>query len=89
MTFEPRCRNNWHIYHVKGGGGQILICVAGCGYSQEEGKDTIEMKSGDCINILTEVKHCHGTGSDECFSHLPIEILGEDCSNEWCGEYRS
>lgn len=31
VTFEPRCRNNWHIHHAKKGGGQILICVEGSG----------------------------------------------------------
>ena len=47
MTFEPGCRNNWHIHHAKSGGGQILVCVAGRGYYQEEGKDAIEMKPGE------------------------------------------
>ena len=56
VTFEPGCRNNWHIHHAKNGGGQIIICVAGRGYYQEEGKETIEMKPGDCINIPAEVK---------------------------------
>jgi len=51
VTFEPGCRNNWHIHHAKSGGGQILICTAGRGYYQEEGKEAIEMKPGDCVNI--------------------------------------
>ena len=84
VTFEPRCRNNWHIHHAKSGGGQILVCVAGRGYYQEEGKEAIEMKPGDCINIPAEVKHWHGAAPDSWFSHLAIEVPGEETSNEWC-----
>lgn len=84
VTFEPGCRNNWHIHHAKNGGGQILVCVGGRGYYQEEGKEAIEMKPGDCINIPAEVKHWHGAAPDEWFSHLAIEVPGEACSNEWC-----
>ena len=84
VTFEPGCRNNWHIHHAKSGGGQILICVAGRGYYQEEGKDAVEMKPGDCINIPAEVKHWHGAAADAWFSHLAIEVPGEETSNEWC-----
>ena len=84
VTFEPGCRNNWHIHHAKNGGGQIIICVAGRGYYQEEGKETIEMKPGDCINIPAEVKHWHGAAPDSWFSHLAVEVPGEETSNEWC-----
>ena len=63
------CRNNWHIHHAKSGGGQILVCVAGRGYYQVEGKEAVEMKPGDCINIPAEVKHWHGAAPDEWFSH--------------------
>ena len=84
VTFEPGCRNNWHIHHAKSGGGQILICTAGRGYYQEEGKEAIEMKPGDCINILAGVKHWHGAAPDEWFSHLAIEVPGEETLNEWC-----
>ena len=66
----------------KVGGGQILICVAGRGYYQEEGKEAVEMKPGDCINIPTGVKHWHGAAPDEWFSHLAIEVPGEEISNE-------
>ena len=83
MTFEAGCRNNWHIHHAKSGGGQILVCVAGRGYYQEECKEAIEMKPGDCINIPAEVKHWHGAAPDEWFSHLAIEVPGENSSNEW------
>lgn len=84
VTFEPGCRNNWHIHHAKSGGGQILVCVAGRGFYQEEGRDAVEMKPCDCINIPVDVKHWHGAAPDEWFSHLAIEVPGVDCSNEWC-----
>ncbi|MDO4554503.1 MAG: carboxymuconolactone decarboxylase family protein [Lachnospiraceae bacterium] len=84
VTFEPGCRNNWHIHHAKSGGGQMLICVGGRGYYQEWGKDPIEMKPGDIINIPAEVKHWHGAAPDSWFSHLTPAVPGEDMSNEWC-----
>lgn len=84
VTFEPGCRNNWHIHHAKSGGGQILVCVAGRGYYQEEGKEAVELKPGDCINIPAEVKHWHGAAPDSWFSHLAVEVPGEETSNEWC-----
>ncbi len=83
VTFEPGCRNNWHIHHADKGGGQILICVGGRGYYQEWGKDAIEMNPGDCINIPAGVKHWHGAAPDSWFSHLAIEVPGENGSNEW------
>ena len=83
VTFAPGCRNNWHIHHADRGGGQILVCVAGRGYYQEWDKDAIEMKPGDCINIPAGVKHWHGAAPDRWFSHLAIEVPGENGSNEW------
>ncbi len=83
VTFEPGCRNNWHIHHADKGGGQILICVAGRGYYQEWGKGAVEMKPGDCINIPVGVKHWHGAAPDSWFSHLAVEVPGENSSNEW------
>lgn len=83
VTFEPGCRNNWHVHHASEGGGQILVCVAGRGYYQEWGKDPVEMKSGDCINIPAGVKHWHGAAPDSWFSHLAVEVPGKDGSNEW------
>ena len=83
VTFEPGCRNNWHIHHASEGGGQILICVAGRGYYQEWGKDPVEMKPGDCINIPAGVKHWHGAAPDSWFSHLAVEVPGSGSSNEW------
>ncbi len=83
VTFEPKCRNNWHVHKADKGGGQILICVGGRGYYQEWGKDAIEMNPGDCINIPVGVKHWHGAAPDSWFSHLAIEVPGENGSNEW------
>ena len=83
VTFEPGCRNNWHIHHAKNGGGQILICVAGRGFYQEWGKNAVEMLPGDVVNIPAGVKHWHGAAPDSWFSHLAVEVPGEETSNEW------
>ncbi len=83
VTFEPACRNNWHVHNADKGGGQILICVGGRGYYQEWGKPAVEMRPGDCINIPAGVKHWHGAAPDSWFSHLAIEVPGENGSNEW------
>ncbi len=83
VTFEPGCRNNWHIHHAKSGGGQMLICVGGRGYYQEWGKEPIEMTPGKVINIPANVKHWHGAAPNSWFSHLAIEVDGEGTSNEW------
>ena len=82
VTFEPRCRNNWHIHHAKSGGGQMLICVEGEGWYQEEGKPAQSLKPGDVVIIPANVKHWHG--AKNCwFSHLAVEVPGEETSNEW------
>lgn len=83
VTFEPGCRNNWHIHHAKSGGGQILICVGGRGWYQEWGKDPVAMKPGDCINIPVGIKHWHGAAEDSWFSHLAIEVPGVETATEW------
>ena len=83
VTFEPGCRNNWHIHHAKKGGGQMLICVGGRGYYQEWGKEPVEMTPGKVVNIPAEVKHWHGAAKDSWFSHLAIEVEGVETSNEW------
>lgn len=83
VTFEPKCRNNWHIHHAKTGGGQMLIVVGGRGYYQEWGKDAQELNPGDIVNIPANVKHWHGAAPDSWFSHLAIEIEGAETSNEW------
>ena len=84
VTFEPGCRNNWHIHHAKSGGGQMLICVAGRGWYQEEGKEAQELHPGDVVNIPANVKHWHGAAKDCWFQHLAIEVPGEDGKTEWC-----
>lgn len=84
VTFEPGCRNNWHIHHAKEGGGQMLICVYGTGWYQEEGKEARLLKPGDIVNIPANVKHWHGATKDSYFQHLAIEVAGTDASTEWC-----
>lgn len=84
VTFEPGCRNHWHIHHAKSGGGQILLCTAGRGYYQEWGKEPRELKPGDVVNIPAEVKHWHGAAPDSWFSHVAVEVPGAETKNEWC-----
>ena len=84
VTFEPGCRNNWHIHHATKDGGQILICVEGEGWYQEEGKEAQSLKPGDIIVIPANIKHWHGAKKDSWFSHIAIEVPGENTSNEWC-----
>lgn len=84
VTFEPGCRNNWHIHHAKVGGGQILICTAGEGWYQEDRKDPVSLHEGSVVVIPPNVKHWHGAKKDSWFSHVAIEVPGEECSNEWC-----
>ena len=84
VTFEPGCRNNWHIHEADKGGGQILICVAGRGYYQEWGKEPQKLHPGDVINIMPGVKHWHGAAPDSWFSHLAVEVPGENCRSRWC-----
>lgn len=84
ITFKPGCRNNWHIHHSKEGGGQILLCTAGSGWYQEEGKEPISLEPGDVIKIPVDVKHWHGAKVDSWFSHIAVEVPGVDCCNEWC-----
>ena len=83
VTFEPGCRNNYHIHHASKGGGQILICTAGYGWYKEEGKDAVSLKPGDVITIPANVKHWHGAKKDSWFSHIAVEVPGEDTYNEW------
>ena len=84
VTFEPGCRNNWHIHHAKSGGGQMLLVTAGRGYYQEWGKPARELHPGDVVHIPPEVKHWHGAAPDSWFQHLAIEVPGEETKNEWC-----
>jgi 4-carboxymuconolactone decarboxylase len=83
VTFEPGCRNNWHIHHAKSGGGQMLVGVAGTGWYQEEGKPAQPIVPGTVIHIPANVKHWHGAAANGWFSHLAFEIPGTEASNEW------
>ena len=80
VTFEPGCRNNWHVHH---GAQQILVCVGGEGWYQEWGKEAVPMTPGTIIAVPAEVKHWHGAAPDSWFSHLAIEVPGEETGNEW------
>ena len=83
VTFEPGCRNNWHIHHAKSGGGQMLLCTAGEGWYQEEGKKPARLVEGSFVYIPTDVKHWHGAAANSWFSHISLEIPGENRDNEW------
>lgn len=83
VTFEPGCRNNWHIHHADKGGGQILLVTAGRGYYQEWGKSARELYPGDVVVIPAGVKHWHGAAPDSWFAHLAVEVPGEEAHNEW------
>ena len=83
VTFEPGCRNNWHIHKSTQGGGQILLVTAGRGWYQEWGKPARALYPGDVVNIPANVKHWHGAARDSWFAHLAVEVPGEDTANEW------
>ena len=83
VTFEPGCRNNWHVHHAKNGGGQILVCVAGREFYQEWDKPAQELRPGDVVNIAPGVTHWHGAAPDSWFSHLALEVPSEEASSEW------
>ena len=83
VTFEPGCRNEWHIHHASSGGGQLLICTAGEGWYQEWEKPARSLAAGDVVAIPANAKHWHGAKADSWFSHLAIEVPGEDCETEW------
>ena len=84
VTFEPGCRNFWHIHNAKSGGGQMLICIGGRGWYQEEGKEAVELTPGKVVNIPVGVKHWHGAAVDSWMSHLAFEIPGEEGGTTWC-----
>lgn len=83
VTFEPRCRNNWHIHHK---GGQILLVTDGRGYYQEWGQPARELKPGDVVNIPAGMKHWHGAAKDSWFAHVSIAVPAEGATNEWLEE---
>lgn len=84
VTFEPGCRNNWHIHHADKNGGQMLLCTAGAGYYQEWEKEPRKLQPGDVVHIPAGVKHWHGAAPDSWFTHLAIEVPAENASTEWC-----
>ncbi len=84
VTFEPGCRNHWHIHHADKGGGQMLLVTAGEGWYQEWGKKPVRLYPGSVVHIPADVKHWHGAAADSWFQHLAIEVPGENCWNEWC-----
>ena len=84
VTFEPGCRNNWHIHHSTNGGGQLLICTAGEGWYQQEDEQAVNLVSGTVITVPPNVKHWHGAKADSWFSHIAVELPGENTYNEWC-----
>ena len=83
VTFEPGCRNNWHIHHATSGGGQVLICTAGSGWYQEEGRDAVSLTPGVVVFTRAGVKHWHGAKKDSWFSHIALEVPGEETRTEW------
>ena len=84
VTFEPGCRNNWHIHHAASGGGQMLLCVYGQGWYQEWGKPARKLQAGDVVNIPPNVKHWHGAAKNSWFQHIALEVPAEQASTEWC-----
>jgi len=86
VTFEPGCRNNWHIHHAERGGGQVLICTAGEGWYQAEGEPARPLCEGSVVVIPAGKKHWHGAQKDSWFSHIAVEVPGEGCRTEWCEE---
>lgn len=83
VTFEPACRNNWHIHHAEEGGGQILLCTAGKGWYREWEKDPRPLSPGDVVYIPEGIKHWHGAARDSWFVHVAIEVPGKNAWNEW------
>ena len=84
VTFEPGCRNHWHVHRAESGGGQILLVTGGRGWYQEEGRPARALKAGDVGNIPANVKHWHGAAADSWFAHLAVEVPAVNGSNEWC-----
>ena len=83
VTFEPGCRNNWHVHKASQGGGQVLLCCGGRGWYQERGQPARELHPGDAVTIPANVKHWHGAARDSWFSHVAVEVPGENTANEW------
>ena len=86
VTFKPKCRNNWYIYHANSGGGQILLVTVGEGYYQKWNQPVRRLAPGDVVDIPSNVKHWHDATDCSYFQHIAIEVPGEDCKTEWCEE---
>ncbi len=84
VTFEPKCRNNWHIHHADKDGGQMLLVTAGEGWYQEWNQPAKRLKAGDVVHIKEGIKHWHGAAHDSWFQHLAVEVPGENSKTEWC-----
>lgn len=84
VTFEPKCRNNWHIHYADKGGGKMLLVTSGEGWYQEWGSSARKLKAGDVVHILAGVKHWHGATKNSWFQHLAVEVPGENCKTQWC-----
>lgn len=80
VTFEPGCRNHWHIHRK---GGQILLVTGGRGWYQEDGKPARELHPGDVVNIPPDTKHWHGAARDSWFAHVAVEVPADGRENEW------
>ncbi|MGI6216371.1 MAG: carboxymuconolactone decarboxylase family protein [Coriobacteriales bacterium] len=83
VTFEPGCRNNWHVHHAEKDGGQLLLCTDGEGWYQEWGKAPRKLHPGDVVEIPANVKHWHGATADSWFSHIALAVPGTNASSEW------
>lgn len=83
VTFEPGCRNHWHIHHASQGGGQLLICTAGEGWLQLENEAAIRLQEGSVVYIPAGKKHWHGAKAGSWFSHVAFELPGSESRNEW------
>ncbi len=83
VSFAPGVRNRWHIHHAQAGGGHVLLCTAGEGWYQEEGKDPVELVAGKVIVVPANVKHWHGAKADSWFSHVAVDMPGTATRNEW------
>lgn len=83
VTFEPGCRNNWHIHHATTGGGQILLATADSGWHQVEGQGPESMEPGTVVQVPAGVKHWHGAKAGSWFTHLAVEVPGRDIRDEW------
>jgi len=79
VTFEPGCRNNWHIHP----GEQILLVTGGRGWYQEKRKPARELHAGDVVEIPGRVKHWHGAAKDSWFIHLAIEFNPKAGPAKW------